>query len=114
MIFGDGKFLILALVAPASTALLLFYGARKSIGKFKILFDSSTDSVILPNFHPIVRRTKSILCVIIPALYAFILAETSIGDGLTAKIDISRHLTLIAIMFLLSERLISAGKRNDE
>ncbi|MDR1413340.1 MAG: hypothetical protein LBI56_00135 [Puniceicoccales bacterium] len=110
MIFGNAKFIAVALLSPIFVLLLLFHGATKRARKLQTLSDPQLHYVILQNFSPIVQRTKYILCVAISMAYGFILAETSIGNGSTVKLNIGRHLTLIIILLLLAEHLISAKK----
>jgi hypothetical protein len=110
MVFANEKYLIIALIAPTFAAIMFLYGAYKNEKNLKRLARSRAIDAILLNFCKRQWRAKAALCTFIPVIYAFALAELTISDALTTKIDAVPYLIAILVLLLMLESLFTCRK----
>jgi hypothetical protein len=110
MMLQNESFLVIAVFGSLVVAVFILYGAYRNRKILNVLVDNLVLHGILSNFSAKKFRTKAIICVLIPVLYALSLAEIKTFVYMTGFAAINRYLLGILIAVLVAEESTSCRK----
>jgi Na+-transporting NADH:ubiquinone oxidoreductase subunit NqrD len=109
--YDSESFMVLAPITSFLVLGMLLWSARGRKKRLKILADEAMWPNVLSNFSGMKYKLKAIICVLIPAIHALILARVRAFDGPLKGIDAGRHLPAVLIALLVVEQLLGTRRR---